>query len=40
LAICKELVEKQGGTLLARNKPTGGAEFVVRIPTRWAKSSG
>jgi len=36
LAICKELVEKQGGTLLARNRPTGGAEFVVRIPTRWA----
>ncbi len=36
LAICKELVEKQGGTLLARNRATGGAEFVVRIATRWA----
>lgn len=36
LAICKELVEKQGGTLLARNRPSGGAEFVVRIPTCWA----
>jgi signal transduction histidine kinase len=36
LAICKELVEKQGGTLLARNRPAGGAEFVVRIATLWA----
>ena len=35
LAISKELVEKQGGTLSARNRPEGGAEFVVRIPTQW-----
>ena len=35
LAISKELVEKQGGKLIARNRPEGGAEFVVRIPTQW-----
>ena len=33
LAICQELVEKHGGTLIARNRSEGGAEFVIRIPT-------
>jgi len=37
LAICKELVEKQGGSLMARNRAEGGAEFVVRIPTQWVR---
>jgi two-component system, sporulation sensor kinase E len=40
LAICKELVEKQGGTLVARNGDEGGAEFVVRIPTQWTARRG
>ena len=34
LAICKDIVEKHGGTLVAGNRTCGGAEFVVRIPTR------
>ena len=34
LAICKDIVEKHGGTLVARNRASGGAEFVVRIPTQ------
>ena len=37
LAISKEIVEKHGGTLVARNRAAGGAEFVVRIPTQWAR---
>ncbi len=32
LIICKDLVEKQGGTIEASNRPEGGAVFVVRIP--------
>ena len=40
LAISKELVEKQGGKLFARNCPEGGAEFVVRIPTQWTSGRG
>jgi signal transduction histidine kinase len=40
LAISKELVEKQGGKLVARNRPEGGAEFVVRIPTQWTSGRG
>ncbi len=32
LVICKDLVEKQGGAILAANRPEGGAVFTVRIP--------
>jgi PAS domain S-box-containing protein len=32
LVICKDLMEKQGGTILAANRPEGGAVFTVRIP--------
>ncbi len=32
LVICKDLVEKQGGTIEALNRPEGGARFVVSIP--------
>jgi signal transduction histidine kinase len=32
LVICKDLVEKQGGTIKAANRPEGGAVFTVRIP--------
>ena len=32
LVISKDLVEKQGGTLTAANRPEGGAAFTVRIP--------
>jgi PAS domain S-box-containing protein len=32
LVICKDLVEKQGGTILVANRPEGGAAFTVRLP--------
>lgn len=32
LVISRDLVEKQGGTLTAANRPEGGAMFTVRIP--------
>jgi len=32
LVISKDLVEKQGGTLTAANRPEGGAVFTVQIP--------
>ena len=33
LTIAHRLVEAHGGSLSARNRPQGGAEFVVRLPT-------
>jgi len=32
LSICREIVRQHGGEIFARNRNTGGAEFVVRIP--------
>jgi len=32
LAICKSIVEVHGGTITARNRPEGGAEFIMAIP--------
>ena len=32
LVISKDLVEKQGGTITAANRPEGGAVFTVKIP--------
>ncbi len=34
LAICKKIVEEHGGTISIDDAPTGGARFVLRIPTR------
>jgi two-component system sensor histidine kinase KdpD len=34
LAICHAIVAAHGGTIAARNRPQGGAEFVVRLPCR------
>lgn len=34
LAICKSIVEAHGGAILARHRPEGGAEFLIRIPAR------
>ncbi len=34
LAICKAIAQRHGGTITAANLPTGGAEFVLRLPLR------
>jgi two-component system sensor histidine kinase KdpD len=33
LAVCKKIVEGCGGSIEARNRGKGGAEFIVRLPT-------
>lgn len=32
LAICRAIVKAHGGTIVAANRPIGGAEFVIRLP--------
>jgi len=32
LAIAKQLVEVHGGTIRARNRTIGGADFTIRLP--------
>lgn len=32
LAICRAVVQLHGGTIAAANRPTGGAEFTIRLP--------
>jgi signal transduction histidine kinase len=32
LPIAKGFVEAQGGKVSARNRPEGGAEFLIRLP--------
>lgn len=32
LAICRAIVQAHGGRLIARNRPSGGAEFVMTLP--------
>lgn len=32
LAICRAIVKTHGGRMIARNRPAGGAEFVIRLP--------
>lgn len=32
LAICKTIVDLHGGTMLARNRPEGGAGFIITLP--------
>lgn len=34
LAVCRELIEKYGGTITARNRQPKGAMFVVTVPIR------
>ena len=32
LAICQGIIRAHGGTICARNRPEGGAEFVISLP--------
>lgn len=32
LAICRAIITAHGGTIVAANRPGGGAEFVIRLP--------
>lgn len=32
LALCKTIITRQGGTIMARNHPQGGAVFCIRFP--------
>jgi two-component system sensor kinase FixL len=38
LAICRRIAERHGGTITARSKPDQGAEFIVALPTRHART--
>ena len=39
LSLVRELVERHGGEIQARNRETGGAEFVVRLPLHMSDQS-
>lgn len=32
LAICRAIIKAHGGTIVAANRPSGGAEFLIRLP--------
>ena len=36
LAICEAIIRAHGGTISARNRPAGGAEFTIRLPCKEA----
>ena len=40
LVISRDLVEKQGGTLSAENRPQGGARFTIRVPLASSRPGG
>jgi two-component system sensor histidine kinase HydH len=40
LLMSKRIVEEHGGTIVGRNRPGGGAEFVVRLPAHAPEPAG
>lgn len=40
LAICRTLAQAHGGSIMARNRPGGGAEFLLRLPPAGGESGG
>jgi signal transduction histidine kinase len=40
LAICRKIVEAHRGTIVARQRSTGGADFRIRLPLRDVAASG
>jgi two-component system sensor histidine kinase HydH len=40
LLMSKRIVEEHGGTIVGRNRPGGGAEFVVRLPASAPEPAG
>src|SRR5262249_35311498 len=40
LLMSKRIVEEHGGTIAGRNRPGGGAEFVVRLPAHAPETAG
>jgi len=39
LAVCKEIIERLGGSISAANRPEGGCEFVIRLPLKVSSAS-
>lgn len=39
LSICRRIVEEHGGTVVGRNHPGGGAEFIIHLPIRVEEES-
>ncbi|HEY0134043.1 MAG TPA: protoglobin domain-containing protein [Nannocystis sp.] len=39
LALCRRVVEKHNGSIVASNREGGGAAFVVRVPLAWEAES-
>jgi two-component system sensor kinase FixL len=37
LAVCRKIVERHGGNIIARSKPGQGAKFIITLPTRSKK---
>ena len=33
LSICRQIIEAHGGTITAQNRPTGGAQFIIYLPS-------